>query len=296
MANKDIKKIKVDSRSAGLRADHFLTEHFPKFSRSSLSNLFKDNYVHIDKKPLKAGHKLHLNDVITIDTSLLNSNFGNIDLPILYEDQDLIVIDKPSGVLTHSKGALNTEATVASFIKNKLHDSALQGNRAGIVHRLDRATSGVMICAKNITSLVWLQKQFSTRKTEKTYLAIVKGELEQPEATIDIPLGRNPKKPQTFTVSSSGKPAKTEYKLQEIIKKNSKKYSLIELRPTTGRTHQLRVHMAYVKHPIVGDAVYGRGDGELMLHALSIKLTLSNGKQQSFKAPIPKRIADFKKS
>src|SRR5262249_28394801 len=139
-----------------------------------------------------------------------------ISLPIIYEDNDVIVIDKPAGILTHAKGALNTEATVASFIESKLAEDLPKNNRAGIVHRLDRATSGVIITAKHDKALKWLQKQFSTRKTKKLYLAIAEGELEPAEAIIDAPIARNPRKPQTFYVSPIGKPAQTEYKLLKV--------------------------------------------------------------------------------
>jgi RluA family pseudouridine synthase len=188
--------------------------------------------------------------------------------------------------LTHSKGAFNPEPTVASWLGSRL--SGMNGERAGIVHRLDRATSGVMICAKTPEALSWLQKQFSMRKVKKTYVAVVEGDLALPEAIIDMPIERNPKKPQTFRVGSNGKPAVTAYKVLQT----STGRSLIELRPTTGRTHQLRVHLAHIKHPVVGDTFYrGVNADRLLLHALSLEITLPNRQRKIFTAPLP---AEFK--
>jgi 23S rRNA pseudouridine1911/1915/1917 synthase len=164
------------------------------------------------------------------------------------------------------------------------HSQALSGNRAGIVHRLDRATSGVMICAKTETALKQLQKQFSERKTKKTYIAIIAGRLANPEAIIDMPIERNPKQPQTFRVGRQGKPAITQYKTLKV----SDNYSLVELKPTTGRTHQLRVHLKHLGHPIVGDNLYGGMPADrLYLHALSLEITLPNRQRVTLKAPLP---------
>ena len=220
-----------------------------------------------------------------------------LELPVIYEDNNVAVINKPAGVLTHAKGVLNTEATVASFLHSKINDKHLSGNRAGIVHRLDRDTSGVIIGAKNSATAIWLQKQFANRKVEKTYLAIVKGWLSEPAAKIEVPLARNPRRPQTFHADHSGKRAETTYKVIKKIEKRSGRYSLIEMKPTTGRTHQLRVHMAYIGHPIIGDKIYGSAlIGPMMLHAKSLKLTLPDHKKHIFKAPLPARFSEFEKN
>jgi len=204
-----------------------------------------------------------------------------------------VVIDKPSGILTHAKGALNTEATVASFIKNKISDEQLGGNRAGIVHRLDRQTSGLIITAKNKAALNWLQKQFSNRKVKKTYLAIVEGRPKPEAAIIDAPIARNPKKPQTFIVSSSGKSAQSQYKVLKTFRIKNNSYSLLELKPKTGRTHQLRVHLAYIGHPVVGDPVYGQPRKRLLLHATKLELSLPNGTAKSFISPMPPELKEL---
>jgi 23S rRNA pseudouridine1911/1915/1917 synthase len=283
MANLDI--------SRAQRLDQYVVEQRPRLSRAFAARLVEDGKVLVNDKLRKPGYKLHSGDKVTIDydESILDQ-IPDIDLPVLYEDDSTVVINKPLGVLTHSKGAFNPEATVATWLRSRV--KGLAGERAGIVHRLDRATSGVMICAKTPEALSWLQKQFAQRKTKKTYIAVVAGSLEPPEAIIDMPIERNPKKPQTFRVGAGGKPAVTAYK---IIQTNGK-HSMVELSPTTGRTHQLRVHLKHLKRPIVGDTVYGGETGErLFLHALSLELTLPNRERKTFSAPMPKAFKEFMK-
>ncbi len=286
-----VKSFVVKEKETGTRADIFLSQKLPDYSRSSLKNLFPE-HVTINNKVTKASYKLRLGDIVKIDDTSLSAEPEAIELPILYEDEDVLVLNKPAGILTHSKGALNIEATVASFIKPKLNDKTLIGNRAGIVHRLDRATGGVIITAKNQKALIWLQKQFSTRKVNKIYQAIVEGAPKPPQAVIDAPIERNPKNPQTFKVGSGGRPAVTGYKVLKILNKSSNLYSLLELNPQTGRTHQLRVHLKYIGHPIVGDRIYGHGDN-LYLHASSLELTLPSGRKMEFKAPEPSIFREF---
>jgi 23S rRNA pseudouridine1911/1915/1917 synthase len=201
----------------------------------------------------------------------------------LFEDENCIVINKPAGVLTHALGKHGNEASVASFLRGKV--IGLDGDRAGIVHRLDRATSGVIIGAKNQETLSMLQKQFALRKVKKTYMAVVEGLPDPSEAIIDMPIERNPKAPATFRVGTNGKPSRTHYK----VVRSNQQYSLLELKPETGRTHQLRVHLAKIGHPIVGDPLYGAGayGDQLFLHALSLEITIPGGERKTFTAPLP---------
>ena len=287
----------VDKSDVGQRVDIFLANQFTEFTRSALTNLFGQASILVNNTVSKAGYRLRNGDRIQIDTSMFFLKPPHLELPVIYEDNNVAVINKPAGVLTHAKGVLNTEATVASFLHSKINDKHLSGNRAGIVHRLDRDTSGVIIGAKNSATATWLQKQFANRKVEKTYLAIVKGWLSEPAAKIEVPLARNPRRPQTFHADHSGKRAETTYKVIKKIEKRSGRYSLIEMKPTTGRTHQLRVHMAYIGHPIIGDKIYGSGIiGPMMLHAKSLKLTLPDHKKHIFKAPLPARFSEFEKN
>ena len=288
-----MRRLKVSAKSAGKRADVVVAGSFPRFSRSALKALFKGGFVKIGQKLARPGHKLHAGETLVVNDSLLNSYPKSVKLPVIYQDDDVVVINKPAGVLTHSKGSLNQEATVASFLNSFLTDKKLTGNRAGIVHRLDRDTSGLIICARNSAALAWLQKQFSARKVKKVYQAIVEGVPKEHRAVIDAPIERNPKRPQSFRVGAGGKTAQTVYDMVKTIKKGAKSYSLLKIRPTTGRTHQIRVHMAYIGHPVVGDKVYGSGDGEMLLHASELELTLPSGQRKSFKTPLPERLSRY---
>lgn len=275
----------VAQDSVSQRVDAFLA-HQTKLSRAFVSKLFIKDKVLVNGRVVKTSYKLKLGDevVLNFDIGLLKS-IQKIDLPIVYENEQVIVINKPSGLLTHSKGDFNPEPTVASFISSRIKD--MEGNRAGIVHRLDRGTSGVIICAKDYETMKWLQKQFSTRKVIKKYQAIVSGTPDIPQAVIDMPIGRNPKKPQTFRTDNNGRPAKTEY---QVLKSNDK-FSVVLLKPQTGRTHQLRVHMKQLGNPIIGDTLYaGIPAKRLYLHATSLELTLPNKERRIFEVPLPKEF------
>lgn len=268
------------------RLDAYIAHLHPSQSRSSSAKLIKSGQVKVNNKvQTKPSYLVKPSDKIEAAVALDDSIVKKIQLPIIYEDEDCVVIDKPVGILSHSKGKYNNEPTVATWLSSRT--SGLEGNRAGIVHRLDRGTSGVMICAKNPEALSWLQKQFSLRKTKKTYIAIVKGALNKPKAIIELPIERNPKKPQSFRVGANGKTAITEYEVQ----KNNDQLSQLMLQPKTGRTHQLRVHLSYLGHPIVGDELYGGPKADrLYLHALSLELTLPDKSRRIFESPLPKEF------
>lgn len=272
----------------GKRLDVFVAEHMSRLSRAFIQKLAEQGSITVNDVAVKAGTKLREGQIVSVDYDQAQLDaMPLIDLPVLYEDDDCIVINKPVGVLTHAQGNLSTEATVATFLRDKLKD--LEGTRGGIVHRLDRATSGVIICAKNQAALSFLQKQFQQRKAKKTYMAIVAGHMNPKAAVIDMPIERNPKAPATFRVGANGKPSVTTYN----VVSETPNYSLVELKPTTGRTHQLRVHLAEQKHPIIGDPLYGTGafGDRLYLHALSLEITLPNRERRTFEAPLPPEFA-----
>jgi 23S rRNA pseudouridine1911/1915/1917 synthase len=280
MANVEISRAK--------RLDQRVVELIPELSRAFGTKLIDQGKVTVNGVPqTKAGYKLREGDEVVVNFDLATlADIPKIELPIIYEDDDCVVINKPVGLLTHSKGDFNPEATVETWLRSH---TKIVGERAGIVHRLDRATSGVMICAKTPEALRWLQKQFAQRRTKKTYYAVVTGELKQPEAIIDMPLERNPKAPATFRVGHGGKTAQTHYKVLEA----NEKYSLLELKPETGRTHQLRVHLHHLGHPIVGDTLYeGEPHERMMLHAESLELTLPSRERKVFTTPMPKEFAE----
>jgi len=282
------KKVITNKLDVPQRADVLLANTYPEYSRAALAKLFDLGFVIKDDKPLKPGDKLKPGEKFKADISPLKKQAEKLDLPIIYEDDNVVVIDKPTGVISHARGRYWDEASVASFVRDKV--AGLEGERAGIVHRLDRATSGIMICAKNPETMSFLQKQFANRRTKKAYIAIVQGDIEPSEAIIDVPIGRNLKKPTSFKADANGKKATTRYK---VVKSNDK-YSLIELKPETGRTHQLRVHLKHINRPIVGDALYGgKSADRLYLHATTLEITLPGGERKIFTSNLPKEFKGY---
>ena len=270
------------------RLDILLAERHPEISRSTWQKHIKAGHVAVNNTPAKNA-KQEVTDADHIAINIPNStDFSAHELPIIYLDDDVIVVNKPAGVLTHSKGALNDEFTVAEFFR-RYTTVGLDTNRPGIVHRLDRDTSGVIIGARTPESFDLLKSQFADRKAKKYYVAIVNGTPKQMEATIDIPIGRNPSTPSTFRADSKGKPAITDYEVLDI--QNGK--SLIALHPHTGRTHQLRVHLQHLNTPITGDRVYGKAADRLYLHAYKLELTTAPEKRQTFVAPVPSSFQQY---
>lgn len=265
-----------------MRLDAYLAQYFPEHSRSAWQKYIAAGYVKVNGEVVSS-NKLLLgeDDEVTADTRTKPGQL-HIDMPVVYEDENVVVIDKPAGVLSHAKGGIVEEATVADFFKSYT-SYGKDTNRPGIIHRLDRATSGIMIGVKNAETAKLLQKQFSDRKAKKTYMAVIEGTPKESEARIELPIERNPSKPSQFRVGVNGKSASTTYK---VLSSNGR-YSLVELKPTTGRTHQLRVHMAHIGHPIVGDIVYGQDSTRMFLHATRLELTLPGGERKVFEAPLP---------
>ena len=271
------------------RLDLLLTEKCPAYNRSTLQNFIKSGYVSVDDKIIKKPNaeiitekyldgkyeKQNLDIKLTIPKREEPADLNKIKL---YEDGNVLVVNKPAGLLSMAKGEFTLEPT--------LEDYGL------LVHRLDRDTSGVVILAKNEAARGFLRKQFQERKAHKTYYAIVCGRPKLDAAKIDLPIERNLKKPTTFLVGPKGKPSETYY---QVIKSTSdSSLSLLELRPTTGRTHQLRVHLKYLGCPILGDKVYNQTckikADRLFLHAGSLEITIpgeDGGVRTTFTAPLP---------
>lgn len=280
--------IQVTEDDGVVRVDKFLAEKFPEYSRSAIAKLFTLNLIKYKGESIQPGHKLRPGSEFEYDLAPLSEKPEVIELPILYEDSNILVVNKPAGIISHARGRFWQEASVASFIRDRI--SGMEGERGGIVHRLDRATSGVMICAKNEETLKFLQKQFSDRKVEKTYVGVIKGILHPEEAIIDAPIARNLKEPKKFKVDIHGKSAQTHYK----VISSSNGYSMVELKPKTGRTHQLRIHLLHVGHPIVGDELYGGEVSErLMLHAKELTIIISNDEVKTFSSPLPAEIEQY---
>lgn len=252
------------------RLDLLLTEKYQSYNRSTLQKFIKNGFVKVDdivviKPNAKFSQDAHLE--LTVPEEMKNADLAPA---IIYEDDNVLVFDKPAGLLSMKKGEYCPEKT--------LEDYGL------LVHRLDRDTSGVVILAKNTAVQSFLRKQFQDRKAHKTYFAVVEGRPKLDEANIDLPIARDLKRPTTFRVDASGKPAETYYKVIDA----SATHSLIELHPKTGRTHQLRVHLKYLGTPILGDRVYGTPADRLYLHAYSLEITLPGGDRRTFTAELPK--------
>lgn len=272
-----------------VRLDIYLSTKFDTtISRSLWQKYIKAGYVSVNNKAVTTP-KFEVDETDEIALNLPEKEQMDVDLPILYEDDDVIVVNKPSGLLTHAKGGLSDEPTVAEIIRPKT-SFATDTDRPGIVHRLDRDTSGLLIIAKNPESAAHLQRQFAERTAKKTYIAITDGKPKLNAAKIDLPIGRNPSAPSTFRIDPNGKPAQTTY---HVLTENDTQ-SLVELKPTTGRTHQLRVHLAHLNAPILGDRVYGKSsDCRMMLHAQKLEITLPSGERKVFEAIVPDEFKKF---
>lgn len=267
-----------------VRLDKELLQRFPDLTRATIQKYIKAGYVHVNGEVARKP-SLDVSDVSEITLQMPEkADFSEQELPIIYMDDSVIVVNKPSGVLTHSKGVMNDEFTVADFFR-RYTSFGLETNRPGIVHRLDRDTSGVIIGARSEEVGQQLKRQFANRTVKKTYLAVVSGRPKLDEAMIDLPIGRNPSTPSTFRVDSKGKPSITTYKTLE----SNGSESLVELKPKTGRTHQLRVHMQYIGAPILGDRVYNAKNpaDRLYLHAKELEITLPSSERKAFSAPVP---------
>lgn len=255
------------------RLDLILAEIYKSYNRSTLQKFIKNGFVKVDGE-IVLKPNLKFADGIKIDLNV-PTEMKNADIvpTTIYEDENVLVIDKPAGLLSMAKGGYCPEKTLEDF--------------GLLVHRLDRDTSGVVILAKNAEAQTFLRRQFQDRKAHKTYLAVVTGTPKLKEARLNLPIARDLKRPTTFRVDPRGKASETFYK----VLKNDEKHALLELKPTSGRTHQLRVHMKYLEHPIVGDAVYGVEKGDrLYLHAKSLEITLPGGKRMTFEAKTPEEF------
>lgn len=279
---RDVYVFKVKPQS--IRLDKELATRFPDLTRATIQKYIKAGYVHVNgvvvKKP-----STDVKDTAEITLQPPEkADFSDEELPIVYIDDSVIVVQKPTGMLTHSKGVMNDEFTVADFFR-RYTSFGLETNRPGIVHRLDRDTSGIMIGARTDEAAALLKRQFANRTVKKTYIAVVSGEPKLAEAVIDLPIGRNPSTPSTFRVDAKGKSALTTYK---TLATNGS-LSLVELKPKTGRTHQLRVHMQYIGNPILGDRVYNTKApaDRLYLHAAALELTIPGSDRRTFTSRKP---------
>jgi len=283
------------------RLDKFLVGQLQEFSRSRIQGLIAGGFVDVNGRPArKAGQPLEAGDTLTVrippaaPSGLIPEN---IPLNILFENDELLVVNKPAGMVVHP-AAGHAAGTLVNAVLG--YDPDLEGiggeERPGVVHRLDKETSGLILLAKNERAHRWLQDQFRLRKVDKTYLALVDGKPPTPSGRVEAPIGRDPKNRKRMAIvpASKGREAVSEYKTLETFAK----HTLLEFHPHTGRTHQIRLHCAFLKCPIVGDKVYGRKTpsleiGRHFLHAWRLKITLPNEKEpRTFEAPLPEELVN----
>lgn len=254
----------IDENDENKRLDTFLSEVTPNLSRSKIQNIIKSGNVKVNNDIKKSSYSLKENDKIEFDLPEkedLKISAQNIPLEIVYEDENMLVVNKPSGMLTHPT-TIERENTLVNALLYKYGENLSDVNgefRRGILHRLDRNTSGLLMIAKNNEAHEFLSNQIKNHTITKKYRAIVKGILIDDNFEINLPIGRNPNQPHKMTVREDGKPSKTIVKVFERFKE----HTLVELNLVTGRTHQIRVHMSHLKHPIYNDTLYGAGLGKV---------------------------------
>ena len=254
----------IDENDENKRLDSYLAEITPDFSRSKIQSLIKSGNVLINGESKKPSYTLKENDKIEFElpqNEEIKIKAQNIPLNIIYEDENMLVVNKPSGMLTHPT-ALERENTLVNALLYKYGDNLSDINgefRRGILHRLDRNTSGLLMIAKNNQAHEFLSEQIKNHTITKKYRAIVKGNYSKDEDKIDLPIGRNPNQPHKMMVTDTGKPSIT---LVKVIKR-FKDATYLDLTLITGRTHQIRVHLNHMKHPIYNDTLYGAGIGKV---------------------------------
>lgn len=253
----ETKEIQIEEKYNGVRADKALSIIFDDLSRNFIQNLFEEDKVLINEKIAKGKVKLSVGDMIKIDIPKpqeLKVEAENIPLDIIYEDKDVVIVNKPKDMVVHPAPGNYTGTLVNALLYHCTDLSGINGViRPGIVHRIDKDTSGILVIAKNDLAHNDLAAQFKEHSIKREYYALVEGRIKKDEGTIDAPIGRHPNNRLKFAVSDGGKRAVTHYKVLEVF--NS--CTLVKCTLETGRTHQIRVHMAFIGHPLVGDTVYG---------------------------------------
>ncbi len=306
-------QITIDKENIGIRLDVFLTSRFPDYTRSYFHRLIKSGFVKLNEKRTKSGYLLRLGDKVSIEFVSTEIDMQPVSMPIdvVYEDDDVIVVNKPAGMVVHpGKGnETNTLVNALLYYTNELADTGAYF-RPGIVHRLDKDTSGLLVVAKNQRALWRLRKQFDSKQIHRIYWALVWGDFEEEQGTVREAIARSRKNPLKFVVDVRGKDAVTHYKVLQRFQY----VTLLEFKLETGRTHQIRVHANYLHHPVVGDQLYNGRENQLMrlpenlrkrgahllkmldrqaLHAKQLTfIHPTTGERLSFEAPLPQDMQD----
>ena len=289
-------KIKANKE---IRIDKYLSDLFEEIPREKVKDFIKDEKIKINNKKIKPSYKLIFNDEIEISDKLFEKEkieAEKMNLKIIYENEDFAIIDKDKNVIVHPAGSIVSGTLVNGLLDYFGYDnlSHIGGDdRPGIVHRLDKDTTGLMVIAKNNSSYKYLKNLFETRKIDKEYLAICNGIFQKKSGTIQTFMDRDPNNRRKMAVTNSGRDAISKY---EVISENNG-YSLVKIKILTGRTHQIRVHMTHINHPLLGDPVYGNVKHKFnldhqLLHCHKLGFTDKNGIYKEFCADVHE---DFKK-
>ena len=278
----------------GERLDIFVARRVPELSRSHAHRLIEEGLVTVDGRQLKPAEHLAAGANVSVTLPPPAPAPGlvaeNIPVTVIFQDFDLMVVDKPAGLTVHPAPGHPTGTLVNALLAIAPDLKGISGTlRPGIVHRLDKDTSGLIIIAKNDRAMRALQRQLKDREVHKTYLALVHGVPKPPQGVIEAPVGRHPKNRKKMAVVAGGRESQTRYRVREEIAGG--RYALLEVEPVTGRTHQIRVHMAALGHPIVADAVYGKRSevlGRQFLHAWKLAFAMPlGGREVEFESPLP---------
>lgn len=293
-------KLIVDKSLVSYRLDKLISIKFEQLSRTYVNNLIDDGHILVNEKKSKPSYKVKENDVISIDipeAKPIDIKPEDIPLDIIYEDDDLLVINKPQGMVVHPAHGHYEKTLVNALLAHCKDLSGINGNlRPGIVHRIDKDTSGLIVVSKNDVSHLFLAEQLKDHTMHREYFALVKGYIKENEGKIDLPIARSKQNRQKMAVDGvDGKKAITYFN----VEKRFNEYTLLRCKLMTGRTHQIRVHLSYIGHPVEGDSVYSKTKNRLydngqLLHAY--KLTFihpKTKKEMSFECPLPQYFIDI---
>lgn len=290
----------VKEDEAGKRLDAYISSKNEEITRTSAQRLIEEKHILVNGKSQKVAYKISIGDEILIEeveAKEIELKAQDIPIEIIYEDKDIVVVNKPKGMVVHPANG-NPDGTLVNAIMAKCGEtlSGIGGEiRPGIVHRLDKDTSGLLIIAKNDVAHVKLSEQLKNHEIKKTYIALVRGVVKENEATINMPIGRSTSDRKKMAVTKNGKNAVTHIK----VLKRYEKYTLLQINIETGRTHQIRVHLSHIGYPIIGDYIYSNGKNEFgavgqCLHAqkLEFKHPITD-KEMKIEAPLPQYFSDI---
>ena len=287
----------IENEGVGERLDIFLQHKFPSFSRSHIKDMIEKNCVFVNGKQVKSGYKLRENDKISVTIKApekISTEEEDVPFDIVYEDADVVVVNKPQGLVVHPCTSTKSGTLVNGLLHRVKNLSGINGVlRPGIVHRLDKDTSGLLVVAKNDKAHIALQEQIKNKTCKRIYLAVLTGNLKEDSGEIVTKIARDKKDRKKMAVADVGREAITNYRVLERFKDAC----LVEFLLKTGRTHQIRVHAKYLNHPVVGDKVYGKevkGLNGQLLHAYKLSfIHPTTGKEVSFTAPLPDYFENY---